>query len=80
MVEESVTVSKTVYNRAVVSSDRAVADYAHNSLTGLSGGQYSRDCVSRMKTRYRLIRRDLRGGGFYCVDSKIKPCCRFGRA
>ena len=22
-----------------------------------------------MKTRYRLIRRGVRGGGFYCVDS-----------
>ena len=23
-----------------------------------------------MKTRYRLIRRGVRGGGFYCVDNK----------
>jgi hypothetical protein len=31
---------------------------------------YSRGCVKdRMKTRFRLIRRGLRGGTYYCVDT-----------
>ncbi len=37
---------------------------------GESGFIYLRGCVKdRMKTRYRLIRRGVRSGGFYCVDT-----------
>jgi hypothetical protein len=46
-----------------------------NSPTARSRGRvsfiYLRGCVKdRMKTRYRLIRRGVRNGAFYCVDTK----------
>jgi hypothetical protein len=36
-----------------------------------AGFVYHRGCVKdRMKTRYRLIRRGVRNGAFYCVDKE----------
>lgn len=33
-----------------------------------------------MKARYRLIQRGIRGGAFYCVDTKTGECSSLGKA